>query len=99
MRATVEGAIGSPTARQTFAVGRKTALWAEKTERDEGGKPVNPLVALAFAGLIWAAPVGRVHADISTTQHLPTAACNQGTMNAHSHTPPIPISDVRFQIE
>jgi len=26
-------------------------------------------------------------ADVSTTQHLPTAACNQGTMNAHDNIP------------
>jgi hypothetical protein len=47
-------------------------------------------VAVAFAGLLWVAPLGRAHADISTRQHLPTAACNQGTMNAHSHVPPVP---------
>lgn len=28
--------------------------------------------------------------DISTTQHLPAAACNAGTMNAHDHIPPVP---------
>lgn len=26
-------------------------------------------------------------ADVSTTQHLPAAACNQGTMNAHDNIP------------
>lgn len=26
-------------------------------------------------------------ADVSTTQSLPVAACNQGTMNAHNHIP------------
>ena len=26
-------------------------------------------------------------ADVSTTQQLPTAACNQGTMNAHDNIP------------
>jgi len=26
-------------------------------------------------------------ADVSTTQQLPTAACNQGTMNAHESIP------------
>ncbi len=25
--------------------------------------------------------------DVSTTQHLPAAACNQGTMNAHESIP------------
>lgn len=48
------------------------------------------LVAIAFASLVGAMPFGYAHADISTTQHLPAAACNQGTMNAHSHIPPVP---------
>lgn len=26
-------------------------------------------------------------AHVSTTQHLPAAACNQGTMNAHENVP------------
>jgi len=26
-------------------------------------------------------------ADVSTTQHLPAQACNQGTMNAHENIP------------
>ena len=26
-------------------------------------------------------------ADVSHTQHLPTASCNQGTMNAHANIP------------
>lgn len=26
-------------------------------------------------------------AGVSTTQHLPAAACNAGTMNAHAHIP------------
>lgn len=26
-------------------------------------------------------------AGVSTTQHLPSAACNQGTMNAHENVP------------
>ena len=26
-------------------------------------------------------------ADVSTNQHLPAAACNAGTMNAHNHIP------------
>jgi len=26
-------------------------------------------------------------ADVSTTQHLPAHACNQGTMNAHENIP------------
>lgn len=35
-------------------------------------------------GTLAAAPA---FADVSTTQHLPTAACNQGTMNAHDNIP------------
>jgi hypothetical protein len=35
--------------------------------------------ALAAASPAWA--------DVSTTQHLPSAACNQGTMNAHENVP------------
>jgi len=41
--ATMEGAIGFPTARLAFAVGSKTAVLAKKAERDEGSKPVKPL--------------------------------------------------------
>ena len=40
-------------------------------------------LALA-AGTFGAAPA---LGDISTTQQLPAAACNQGTMNAHNHIP------------
>jgi len=40
-------------------------------------------LALSF-GTLAAAPA---LADLSTTQHLPTAACNQGTMNAHDSIP------------
>lgn len=36
------------------------------------------------AALIAAAPAS---ADVSTTQHLPSASCNQGTMNAHESVP------------
>jgi len=42
-------------------------------------------VSLALSlGTLAAAPA---LADVSTTQHLPTAACNQGTMNAHNNIP------------
>jgi hypothetical protein len=42
------------------------------------------IAAVLTAGALAAAPaLGKV----STTQHLPTAACNQGTMNAHNHIP------------
>jgi len=42
-------------------------------------------VLVAAAGLIPSA--SSAFADVSPTQHLPAAACNQGTMNAHSHIP------------
>lgn len=43
-------------------------------------------LALSF-GALTAAPA---LADISTSQQLPAAACNAGTMNAHNHIPPVP---------
>ena len=43
-------------------------------------------LALSLGALTAAPALG----DISTTQQLPTAACNQGTMNAHNHIPPVP---------
>ncbi|HJQ51295.1 MAG TPA: hypothetical protein VJ838_12350 [Gaiellaceae bacterium] len=43
-------------------------------------------LALSLGALTAAPALG----DISTTQHLPAAACNQGTMNAHNHIPPVP---------
>ncbi len=46
------------------------------------------LVSLALAGTMTAVGAGASLAHVSTTQHLPAAACNQGTMNAHSHVPP-----------
>ena len=42
-----------------------------------------PILALA-AALAAATPAW---ADVSATQHLPSAACNQGTMNAHESVP------------
>jgi hypothetical protein len=43
------------------------------------------LVPLTLAAaLIGPAPVA---ADVSTMQHLPSAACNEGTMNAHESVP------------
>ena len=43
------------------------------------------IITLALSlGTIAAAPA---LADVSTTQHLPTAACNAGTMNAHNNIP------------
>ena len=43
-------------------------------------------LALSFGALTAAPALG----DISTTHQLPAAACNQGTMNAHNHIPPVP---------
>ena len=40
-------------------------------------------LALSLGTLAAAPALG----DVSTTQHLPTAACNQGTMNAHNNIP------------
>ena len=33
------------------------------------------------------ATTGVAYAQVSTTQHLPAAACNSGTMNAHENVP------------
>ena len=46
----------------------------------------------ALAALALALPLGALagtpaFADVSTTQHLPAAACNPGTMNAHDNIP------------
>lgn len=43
------------------------------------------ILALAGAGMVTSG--GSVLAAPSTTQSLPTAACNQGTMNAHERMP------------
>lgn len=48
------------------------------------------LLTAILTGSVLALPAAPALADISTTQHLPTAACNQGTMNAHEHIPPVP---------
>jgi hypothetical protein len=45
------------------------------------------LLSLVLAGAIVASPAVPALADVSTTQHLPAAACNQGTMNAHESIP------------
>ncbi len=45
------------------------------------------ILSLLLAGTIVATPVLPAFGDVSTTQHLPAAACNQGTMNAHAHIP------------
>jgi hypothetical protein len=45
------------------------------------------LLALAVAATVAALPAPAALAKVSTTQHLPAAACNQGTMNAHENVP------------
>jgi hypothetical protein len=48
------------------------------------------LLTVILAGLVLVLPAAPTLAAISTTQHVPTAACNQGTMTAHMHIPPLP---------
>jgi hypothetical protein len=45
------------------------------------------VVSLLLAAAIVASPALPALGDVSTTQHLPAAACNQGTMNAHERIP------------
>ena len=45
------------------------------------------ILSLLLAGAIVASPALPALGDVSTTQHLPAAACSQGTMNAHNHIP------------
>jgi len=45
------------------------------------------IVSVLLAGAIVATPALPALGDVSTTQHLPAAACNQGTENAHAHIP------------
>ncbi len=42
--------------------------------------------ALLAAALIFGGTAA-ARADVSTTQHLPSTACNAGTMNAHESVP------------
>ena len=44
-------------------------------------------LSVLLAGGIVMTPALPALGDVSTTQHLPAAACNPGTMNAHSHIP------------
>jgi hypothetical protein len=44
-------------------------------------------LTLALAGALTGAAAGQAAGDVSTTQTLPAAACNQGTMNAHENVP------------
>ena len=45
------------------------------------------LIALALSAVVIGLPAAPAMADVSHTQHLPAAACNQGTMNAHDNIP------------
>ena len=45
------------------------------------------LVAVALTASLVSIPAVRTLADVSISQHLPTAACNQGTENAHESLP------------
>jgi hypothetical protein len=45
------------------------------------------VLSLVLAAGLAAAPAVPALADVSTTQQLPVAACNQGTMNAHERIP------------
>jgi hypothetical protein len=45
------------------------------------------VLSLLLAAGMSVAPAVPALADVSTTQQLPAAACNQGTMNAHERIP------------
>ena len=45
------------------------------------------ILALALAVPSTGVAVAPIGAAVSTTQHLPAAACNHGTMNAHESVP------------
>ena len=45
------------------------------------------VVSLLISGLLASFVASPTLGDVSTTQPLPAAACNQGTMNAHEHVP------------
>ena len=45
------------------------------------------IMSVLFTGALMAGPAVPAFGDVSTTQHLPGAACNEGTMNAHAHIP------------
>jgi hypothetical protein len=53
----------------------------------KGGTMRKALVSLTLAGSLFGLLAGPALADVSTTQQLPAAACNQGTMNAHENVP------------
>jgi len=45
------------------------------------------MIAIALTASAAAIPAFPASADVSTTQPLPVAACNAGTMNAHESIP------------
>ena len=45
------------------------------------------ILSVLLAGAIVASLALPALGDVSTTQRLSAAACNQGTMNAHAHIP------------
>src|SRR5439155_12284172 len=45
------------------------------------------ILSMLLTGAIVAGPSVPAFGAVSTTQHLPAAACNQGTMNAHANIP------------
>ena len=45
------------------------------------------IASVAICATIVLAPALPATADVSTTQQLPAAACNDGTMNAHESSP------------
>lgn len=45
------------------------------------------ILSMVLAGAIVTSPALPALGDASTTQQLPAAACNQGTMNAHEDIP------------
>ena len=45
------------------------------------------LLTFVAAAALAGSAAGPAAADVSTTQTLPSAACNQGTMNAHDNVP------------
>jgi len=45
------------------------------------------IVTISFLAAVILVGGTSAQASVSTTQHLPAAACNQGTMNAHGSIP------------
>jgi hypothetical protein len=55
--------------------------------RKGGNKMRKALLTVALALPLGAFAATPAFADVSTTQHLPAQACNQGTMNTHENIP------------